>query len=47
MATQVRCPRCGHLFAGGEVRHLRASRSFVSPVAALLLALALVAWLLY
>jgi len=22
MATQVRCPHCGHLFAEGEVRHL-------------------------
>ena len=27
MATQVRCPQCGHLFAESEVRYLRSSRS--------------------
>lgn len=24
LATQVRCPRCGHVFADGEIRYLRA-----------------------
>jgi hypothetical protein len=27
MATQVRCARCGNLFADGEIRYLRANSS--------------------
>ena len=26
MATQVRCPNCGHVFADSEVRHLQTPR---------------------
>lgn len=45
MATQVRCPNCHHLFAEGEVRHLRSTWSGrVSPWLAIL-GIALVAWL--
>lgn len=45
MATQVRCPKCQYLFAEGEVRHLRSSWSTGLDVVLLLLALAVIAWL--
>lgn len=45
MATQVRCPNCGHVFAQGEVRHLGTARSAAVVVLVLVLALAGLAWL--
>ena len=47
MATQVRCPKCGHVFAEGEVRYLQATsaRPLVAFIAAV--AVALAAWLGY
>lgn len=44
MATQVRCPKCGHAFADSEVRYREASR-FKLPLALVILAsLIALAW---
>jgi hypothetical protein len=44
MATQVRCPKCHHLFADSEVRHLAASHSRVPRVLVIVACLILVVW---
>ncbi len=46
LATQVRCARCGHLFAAGEVRHL-APWSKLSRVLFISACLGLVVWAVY
>jgi uncharacterized C2H2 Zn-finger protein len=43
MATQVRCPNCGHLFAHGEIRYLNSSGSKGLIVTLLLLCVGLIA----
>ena len=43
MGTQVRCPKCQHLFADGEIRYLRSYRS----KGIWLLVLAVLAWAVY
>jgi hypothetical protein len=44
MATQVRCPNCGHVFGEGEVRHLAASSHRLRIALVALLALCAFAW---
>lgn len=47
MATQVRCPRCQHLFAASETRHLRASWPKGSSALLVLVGVAIFAWAVY
>ena len=47
MATQVRCPRCGYLFAEGEVRYLAATSSRPLMTALAVVALLAAAWIGY
>lgn len=47
MATQVRCPHCGHVFGEGEVRYLGEAWSAGLVVLVLVLALAGLAWLAF
>jgi hypothetical protein len=46
MATQVRCPRCNHLFADGEIRYLSASRFKVARILVGIAVVCVVLWLL-
>ena len=47
MATQVRCPHCGHLFAESEVRYLGGSRPLGTILGIALLVVAVLAWVAY
>ena len=46
MATQVRCPHCGHLFAESEVRHL-APWGKLSRVLFIIACVGAVVWAVY
>jgi uncharacterized C2H2 Zn-finger protein len=46
MATQVRCPKCDHVFADNEVRHLLSSGPSAMIIFLALLA-ALLIWAVY
>jgi predicted nucleic-acid-binding Zn-ribbon protein len=46
MATQIRCPKCGQLFAEGEVRYLRSPGSKSLVFVLLLLFIGMLAWTL-
>jgi hypothetical protein len=46
MATQVRCPQCGHLFAHGEIRYLHSSGSKRLTFVLVLLGVGLLVWAL-
>lgn len=47
MATQVRCPKCQHVFAEGDVRHLRSTGSKGGGIALAVFAIGLVGWAVY
>ena len=47
MATQVRCPQCGYVFAEGEMRYVGGSRPVGTLVGLALLLVAVVGWLVY
>ncbi len=47
MATQVRCPECGHLFADGDVRYLQSKWSKSLSIGLSILGVAIVAWIIY
>jgi hypothetical protein len=47
MATQARCPDCGHVFADGGIRHFAGSSHGVRNLLVAALALAAAAWALW
>jgi predicted RNA-binding Zn-ribbon protein involved in translation (DUF1610 family) len=46
MATQMRCPQCGHFFAHGEIRYLHSSGSKGLAFVLVLLCVGLLVWAL-
>jgi len=47
MATQVRCPTCGHVFADSEVRYLHSSGAKALIVVLALMAAGILIWAVY
>lgn len=47
MASQVRCPQCGHRFADGDISHLRAGSAGRTSRWLAAAALAFAAWAVY
>jgi len=47
LATQVRCPHCGHVFPEREARHLRTSWPMGLMIFLALLVAAVLVWALY
>jgi uncharacterized C2H2 Zn-finger protein len=47
LATQVRCPQCGHVFPEREVRHLRSSRPIGLMILLALLGASVLIWAIY
>ncbi len=47
MATQVRCPKCGHVFAESEISYLRPSLPIGLKILLTLLGLGIFIWAIY
>ena len=47
MATQVRCPKCGHVFAESEVNYLRPPLPIGLKIVLALLGVGLLVWVIY
>jgi hypothetical protein len=47
MATQVRCPKCGHVFAQCEVRYLRAGTRIGTTAIVWIVVTILFLWAIY
>jgi uncharacterized C2H2 Zn-finger protein len=47
LATQVRCPKCGHVFCEREARHLRPSSPVGLMILLILLGVSVLIWAVY